>query len=65
MRAQAVIDVESASDPKKEVAFNPEKIINKFIEKSQADKNPLFNAVSIGIDAANGKLPKQETLKEL
>lgn len=35
--------------------FNPEKIINKYSELAEVEKNPLYTAFTIGIDALQDK----------
>lgn len=46
--------------------YKPEKIINKYTEEVVVNKNPLYNALTLGIDAVDsGKLPDQEKVKEL
>ena len=62
MQASAnVIETES----KPSVEFNPEKIINKYIEKAKVETNPVYNGLSLAIDAANGKRPKREEVQDL
>lgn len=61
MQSGATIDVETiASKPSPE--YKPEMFDNKFVKRSDVGKNPIYNLTSIGVEAANGKLPKIESL---
>lgn len=54
-------DVEVPQETKVVDDFNPEKIINKYADQVVVEKNPLFNAFTIGIDALESKkLPQQD-----
>ena len=59
-------EIDISKDTKVVDDFQPEKIINKYVEKVAVEKNPFYNAFTIGIDALNDrKLPNQDQVKEL
>lgn len=54
-------EIDISKDTKVVDDFQPEKIINKYVEKVAVEKNPFYNAFTIGIDALNDrKLPNQD-----
>ena len=64
MQAGATIEVEPvAQQPDPE--YKPEMFTNKFTKRSDVGKNPIYNLTSLGVEAANGKLPKIESLQDL
>lgn len=60
----AAIEVEpTASRPDPD--YKPQIFENKFVKRSEVEKNPIYNLTSIGVEAVNGKLPKIENLQDL
>lgn len=53
--AQVLGDEIDLTDGKVVNEFNPEKIINKYSELAEVEKNPLYTAFTIGIDALQDK----------
>ena len=52
----------TVQEPKQE--FSAKEMPNKYASVS-VDKNPIYNALSIGFDAQSGKLPSTDAIREL
>lgn len=63
---ESTIDVEVVNQTSVEKkAYNPKMFENKYVKKSDIQKNPLYNLASIGLEAKNGKVPQIESFQEL
>ena len=67
MRAtESTLDAEVIDQtPTEKKAYNPKMFENKYMNKSDIQKNPFYNLATIGLEAKNGKVPQIESFQEL